>query len=88
MNIYEALAHMRRLSNENIPFSIGFVSFNESKQLSNGYKKVDKCILRTGLSKAYSDKADVLISYVDLSDDSYKSFNLPLLLEFNQIELE
>ena len=87
MDVYEAIKAMRSLSKDNIPFSIKFVSMNSTNNTSKGQCVVDKCVLRTGLSKEYSKKANSLISYIDLSDDSNKSFYIPLLTEFNQIEI-
>ena len=88
MNVYDALLKMRELSANNIPFSIEFVSCNLTKQSSSGLKFVDKCLLRTGLSKEHSDKHNTLVGYVDLRDNSNKWFYLPLLKTFNNIELE
>lgn len=88
MNVYEALTQMRLLSKENIPFAIKFISLNESEGVSNGERVITKCILRKGLSKDISEKANLLVSYTDLSTNSPKSFYLPLLLEFNQIEIK
>lgn len=88
MNVYEAIKQMRVLSKDNIPFSIKYVSLNTTKGVSKGERVVSKCLLRKGLSKDYSDKANVLVPYTDLSDNTNKSFYLPLLLEFNQIIIE
>lgn len=88
MKPYEALSQMRRLSDNNIPFSISFVSLNLSNQTSSGYKQVKKCLLRKGLSIDKSDKANLLVGYTDLSDNTSKWFYLPLLLKYNNIELE
>ena len=87
MNVYEAIKQMRQLSNDNIPFSIKFVSMNGTKGVSNGESVVNKCLLRPGLSNEYSNKAKSLVGYTDLSDNSNKSFYIPLLTEFNQIEI-
>lgn len=88
MNVYKALEQMRLLTNENIPFSIKFVTMNETKGLSNGERYVSTCLLRSGLSKEYSNKASSLVSYIDLSDNSNKAFYIPLLTEFNEIEID
>tara|TARA_R110002111_G_scaffold258270_2_gene327248 strand:- start:336 stop:602 length:267 start_codon:yes stop_codon:yes gene_type:complete len=88
MNVYDAIQQMRALSRDNIPFSIKFVSMNSTKGTSNGERTVNNCLLRTGLSKAYSDKASSLVGYTDLSDNSNKSFYIPLLTAFNEIEID
>jgi hypothetical protein len=88
MNIHNAIQHMRKLTEASIPFSIEFVTMNTTNAVSKGLKIVPSCMLRTGLSKEYSDKAGVLIGYIDMSDNSNKWFYMPLLLKFNNIDIE
>jgi len=81
-----ALQRMRELSALNIPFSFGFVSCNTTNGLSKGYRVVTKGILRQGLRGDHSNKADVLIAYVDYDDqqeDKNRFFYYPLLMMFN-----
>lgn len=88
MDVFKALTQMRALTKASIPFSIKFVTMNGTDQTSKGERSVDKVLLRTGLSKDKSKKHKSIVSYVDLSDDSNKSFYIPLLTEFNNIPIE
>ena len=85
--VYDALKQMRKLSNDNIPFSISFLSCNLSKGTSDGVKTIAKAKLRTGLSIENGIKSQSLIGYIDLDTDKQRWFYLPLLLTFNQIQL-
>lgn len=72
---------MRELTDAGVPFDIEFYSYNENKGTTGGYKKASQVVLRTGLSRNYSDKADVLIGYKQ--DHKNRQFYLPLLIKFN-----
>jgi hypothetical protein len=89
ITIYQAIARMRKLSDLDIPFSIEFHTYNQTKGKSNGYKKVEKAILRLGFSPKQSDKHKTLIAYKDLSNGEAKDrfFYLPLLAKFNDYKV-
>lgn len=88
MNVHDALNNMRRMTEASIPFSITYATMNSTTGTSKGLREVSKCLLRTGLSREYSDKARVLIAYIDMEDNSNKTFYLPLLLKFNNIDIK
>lgn len=88
MKVYEAVKRMRELSKNNIPFSITFLTCNTTKEESKGVRHVRKCLLRTGLNEQYSDKARSLIGYVNLDTSENKTFYIPLLLRFNNIDID
>lgn len=87
IELYDAIKRMRALSEANIPFSIGFLSCNITGGSSTGYKKLNKVILRTGMSADHSDKHNSLIGYYDMVKKENRWFYLPLLFEFNNIEI-
>jgi hypothetical protein len=81
-----AIQRMRELSQENIPFSFGFITCNTNHEVSKGYRVVSKGILRNGLRADKSSKADSLIAYIDYDDkneDKNRFFYYPLLMMFN-----
>ncbi|KAA2218249.1 hypothetical protein [Maribacter flavus] len=80
---YDALNRMRELTMLSTPFSMEFVTCNYSQNKSDGLKKVDKALLRTGLSRDKSERAEVLIGYTEEPSGSPKWFYLPLLTKFN-----
>ena len=88
MTPYEALKRMRQQTECGIPFSFEFISFNSTKQVSNGIKRVDKALLRLGLRDDQSDKAQVLIAYTNHNEHTDRFFNLPLLTKFNGIDIQ
>lgn len=87
-NVYSALKRMRELSNDNVPFSISFVSYNSTKQTTKGIKHIKRALLRTGLSQTKSDKSEYLIAYYDLDKDKNGFAYLPLILTFNNTKLK
>ncbi len=83
MRLNKAIKEMRALTKRNVPFSIGFITCNTTSNASEGYKIVDKVLLRKGYSKAHSKKWNSLIAYTDVSTDKQRQFHLPLLIMFN-----
>lgn len=86
IKLRDALQKMRDLSELNIPFSIGFFTCDTTNKISKGYKVVDKAILRPGYRANQSNKADILIAYIDYKStgtEDNKQFYLPLLMMFN-----
>lgn len=83
-----AVQRMRDLTELNIPFSIGFYKCDTTNNKSDGYKVVNKALLRSGYRTNQSNKADVLIAYIDYdSEDNNRHFYLPLLMMFNGIKV-
>jgi hypothetical protein len=81
-----AIKRMRELSDQNIPFSFGFITCNTKMGTSKGYRIIGKGILRNGLRGDQSKKADSLIAYIDYDDkqeDKNRFFYYPLLMMFN-----
>lgn len=85
---YEALKQMRKLSDDNIPFSFSFLSCNLTTQQSDGFKEVSKAKLRVGLSSELGIKSRSLIGYFDLETNENRWFYLPLLTSFNQYTIK
>jgi len=88
IGLYDALKKMRQLTDYGIPFSFEFYSYNSTKGISEGYKIVHKGLLRQGMRKNQSDKAEVLIGYVNHTEGGNRFFNLPLLMKFNGINIK
>ena len=82
IKLYEALKRMRELTELGIPFSFKFLSFNVTKGVSDGFKEVNNAQLRKGYRDDQSDKANILIGYVNQHDGN-RWFYLPLLVKFN-----
>ncbi len=83
IQLKDALKRMRELTQANVPFSIGFIPYNATKQEAKPYKVVKTVLLRKGYRKDKSKKANVLIAYTDELTNQSRQFYLPLLLMFN-----
>lgn len=82
IRLYEALKRMRMLTDLGIPFTFKFLSYNATAGTSDGFKEVTSAQLRKGYRDDQSDKANLLIGYVNQHDVS-RWFYLPLLIKFN-----
>jgi hypothetical protein len=82
INLYEALKRMRTLTDLGIPFTFKFLSYNATTGTSDGFKEVANAQLRKGYRDDQSDKARILIGYVNQHDGN-RWFYLPLLITFN-----
>jgi hypothetical protein len=87
IKLFDAVKKMRQLSDAGVPFSFEYASYNATKRVSNGIKTVDKALLRKGLHKDKSDKADILIAYHNYNNETDRLFYLPLLTKFNNINI-
>ena len=84
---FEAVKRMRQLTKAGVPFAFEFLSYNATKHSSDGVKKIANAQLRQGYRRDQSDKANVLIGYVN-GFDSDRWFDLPLLLKFNDYQIK
>lgn len=82
IKLYDALKRMRKLTELGIPFTFTFLSYNETKGTSDGFKHVTQGQLRKGYRDDQSDKASILIGYVN-THEGKRWFYLPLLIKFN-----
>lgn len=83
IKLHEAIKRMRSLSQVGATFSFSFCSYNSKTKTSDGFKTVDKAVLRKGLKEAVGVKSEVLIAYTDLNTDKPRMFNMALLMTFN-----
>ena len=88
IKLQEALKRMRLMSEYNIPFELSYITYSESLRVSKGLKQVPQALLRQGYRNDQSDKADILLAYTDLSDDSPRQCYIPLLMTFNGLTIQ
>lgn len=88
LSLMKAMAIMRALSRDNVPFSFSFCSFNESSKSSEGEKTEKNILLASGYRRNQSDKHDILISFIRTETLERRQFYLPLLLSFNGIKIK
>lgn len=82
IKLYDALKRMRRLTELGVPFTFSFLSYNTTNGTTDGFKDITNAQLRKGYRDDQSDKADILIGYVN-GNDRNRWFYLPLLIKFN-----
>lgn len=83
MRLFDAIKEMRRLSKDNIPFSFSFMSYNSSKDSSEGVVFVRQGRLRARESTKFNSQAEGMESYIDLERMEVRQFHQPLLMTFN-----
>lgn len=87
IKLYDALNKMRRLTELGIPFTFDFLSYNGTTRSTEGLKHISNAQLRKGYRNDQSDKADILIGYVNgLGENRW--FYLPLLIKFNGLKIQ
>lgn len=88
MTVYEAIDRMRELSRRHIPFSFSFMSYSIARRKSEGIVTVRRARLNKQSRKERNRYADYMLNYTDLSTGETASCWQPLLLTFNEQELE
>ena len=79
---YKALERMRESTKSNIPFSFEYVSCNETDATSEGLKRVERAVLRTGYSRSKGIKSQSLVGYTNLDTGKPGFFYIPLLMKY------
>lgn len=82
MNVYEAIAEMRRLSEISESFEFSFMSYNPSLGKSEGVVYVRRGILRHRETEEHNRNADIIEAYTDLETGGQRRFYQPLLMTF------
>lgn len=82
LKAYKALDRMRESTKANIPFSFEYISCNDTDATSDGLKKVQRALLRTGYSRSKGIKSQSLIAYTDADTGKPGFFYLPLLMKY------
>lgn len=88
MNVFQAIDEMRRLSAEGKSFSFSFMSYSYERRKSEGIVVVDRARLRKQGRKENNRFADYMLNFTNLDTMEYGACWQPLLLSFNDNELE
>ncbi len=78
---------MRKLSRDNFPVRLSFVSCDRTRRKSSGLVIVENAILTKGLPSKKSMYAKNLIAYENCDTGERKHFWLPLLLTVNDLKI-
>lgn len=79
---------MRRLSERRESFSFSFMSYSHTRRKSDGVMTVRRARLCKQSRKEHNRYADYMLNYIDLDTGERASCWQPLLLTFNDEELE
>lgn len=67
INLWSAIAEMRRLTAQKIPFSFEHFTYDRDRKKSSGIRRVDKALLRPAARGDKLDNADHKLFYEDLN---------------------
>lgn len=89
IDLYSAIAEMRKLSAEGKSFSFAFMSYNRDRQSSSGMVFVKRAILRPAAKGDDIANADFKLFYTDLEAEENQNRNCwqPALMYFNQTKI-
>ena len=83
VKLFDAIHEMRRLTREGIPFSLTYMSYNETEGKSDGIIHVRSAKLRARERKEFNRNAEDQEAYLNLDTYEPRRFWHPLLMEFN-----
>lgn len=83
MKLYDAIAEMRRLSKDGIPFSFTYMSYNSTKGTSDGIIHVEQARLLKREDEKYNKHAEDQERYYNLTTGQCRRFWHPLLMYLN-----
>lgn len=83
MKLYDAIAEMRRLSKEGVPFSFTYMSYNSTKGTSDGVIHVQQARLAKRESEKFNRYAEDQERYYNLTIGEVRRFWHPLLMFLN-----
>tara|TARA_B100002049_G_scaffold159037_1_gene118955 strand:- start:650 stop:934 length:285 start_codon:yes stop_codon:yes gene_type:complete len=84
---YKALERMREATTSNVPFSFEYISCNETNATSEGLKRVERAVLRTGYSRTKGIKSQSLVAFTNLDTGKPGFFYIPLLMKYKGMRL-
>lgn len=89
INLFSAIAEMRKLTAQGVPFSFEHYTWDKKRQKSSGLRRVDRATLRPAASGDDVENADHKLFYEDLNVPSpelnKRTCWLILIVSFNGI---
>jgi hypothetical protein len=89
INLFSAIAEMRKLTAQNIPFSFEHYTYDRDRKIKSGIRRVDKALLRPAARADKLDNADHKLFYQDLNavnqDKNQRNCWQILIVSFNGI---
>ncbi|RPJ58312.1 MAG: hypothetical protein EHM12_07985 [Dehalococcoidia bacterium] len=88
MNLYAAINEMREISANKGSFSITFMSYDRSKQKSDGIINIDNARLRSQSTKEQNKMADYMLNLTNIDTNEYRRCYQPMIMMFNGKRVE
>lgn len=86
--LFDALKMMRKLTKVGVPFSFEYKTYSEKRNSTNGFRLVEKALLRAGLREDQSDLSQSLIAFYEYPGGEPKFFHASLLVNFNGYKIK
>jgi hypothetical protein len=83
LTVFKAINEMRELSAKGISFSFSFMSYNQSKQTSEGIVEVRNARFRNKSPMVFYENSELMEPYYDLDINEPRRFYQPTLMTFN-----
>jgi hypothetical protein len=87
IDIWQAIHEMRKLSSEKKEFAMVFMSYDESRQKSNGVIRVDRARLRPATSVDQNRNAEYMLNFLDIEQNLPRQCWQICLMEFNGLKI-
>lgn len=88
LTVYEALNAMRKRSAQQQPFSFSFMSYDRTRQRTDGIIEVRRAVLKRRTQEADYLNADMIEEYIDMDTLEHRRFYHPTLMTFNGQRLQ
>ncbi len=88
IDLYSAIAEMRKLTKAGKSFSFSFMSYYRDKQSSQGIVHVARAKLRKATPKEDNQNADIMLNYLNLDGDLPRQCYQPALMHFNGVKIQ
>ena len=88
IQIWDAIAQMRKLSKTDTPFSIVHATYNKDSRSTDGIRKVKHAVLRPQAKGDVIKNADHKLFYTDLDKEVDRNCWQILLMGFNDKKIE
>ena len=87
INLYEAIAEMRKLTKSDTTFSVAFMSCDTSREKSSGMVELTKVKLRSSPGDEAYKNAQYIIEYLNVETNIPGRFYQILLMYFNGMKV-
>ena len=82
IDLYKAIAEMRKLTAQNIAFSFSHFTWDNHRQKANGLRTVKKALLRPASNTDDLSAADFKLFYMDMEFNKPRNCWQPLIASF------